>query len=62
MEALRDVDLRVDPGEIVTLVGPNGSGKSTLLRAILGAVRPAAGRIERGGSGSAEFPSDCRVW
>ena len=30
-------------GEIVTIVGPNGSGKSTLLKAILGAVRPAAG-------------------
>ncbi|WP_107846662.1 metal ABC transporter ATP-binding protein [Litoreibacter ponti] len=40
------VGLHVDAGEIVTIVGPNGSGKSTLLRTIIGAVRPAAGRID----------------
>lgn len=45
--ALRDVDLTVEPGEIVTIVGPNGSGKTTLLRAIIGAAAPAAGRILR---------------
>ena len=42
---LRDVDLHVDPGEIVTIVGPNGSGKTSLLRAIIGATRPASGTI-----------------
>lgn len=45
--ALSGVDVAIEPGEIVTVVGPNGSGKSTLLRAILGVVRPAAGRITR---------------
>ena len=44
---LDGVDLAVAPGEIVTIVGPNGSGKTTLLRAVLGAVRPGAGRVER---------------
>lgn len=44
---LQDVDISVARGEIVTIVGPNGSGKSTLLRALIGALRPASGRIER---------------
>jgi zinc transport system ATP-binding protein len=42
---LHDVDFRIEPGEIVTIVGPNGSGKSTLLRAIIGAVAPRQGTI-----------------
>ena len=42
---VRDCSLRVEPGEIVTIVGPNGSGKTTLLRTILEAVGPASGRI-----------------
>ncbi|MFX0545792.1 metal ABC transporter ATP-binding protein [Roseovarius sp. S1116L3] len=44
---LQNVDFAMAPGEIVTIVGPNGSGKSTLLRALLGGVRPSAGRITR---------------
>jgi len=43
--AVRYVDLRVDPGEIVSIVGPNGAGKSSLLSAIAGIVTPAAGNI-----------------
>jgi NitT/TauT family transport system ATP-binding protein len=45
VEALRDIALTVDRGELVTLVGPSGCGKSTLLRIIAG-LRPAtAGSI-----------------
>jgi len=43
---LRGVDLDVSRGAFLPLVGPNGAGKTTLLRAILGLVRPMAGRIE----------------
>jgi zinc transport system ATP-binding protein len=45
--ALHGVSLRIERGEIVTVVGPNGSGKSTLLRVLIGAERPARGRVLR---------------
>ena len=45
---LSRVSLRVDQGEIVTIVGPNGSGKTSLLRAIIGAVKPSQGRVVHG--------------
>jgi ABC-2 type transport system ATP-binding protein len=41
--AVRDLDLRVEPGEIYGLLGPNGSGKSTTLKIILGLVSPTRG-------------------
>jgi branched-chain amino acid transport system ATP-binding protein len=42
---LRDVNLWVNEGEIVTVIGPNGAGKSTLLKNISGLVQPTAGKI-----------------
>ncbi len=42
---LRDVNLSIERGEIVTIAGPNGSGKSSLLRALIGAIRPARGSV-----------------
>jgi branched-chain amino acid transport system ATP-binding protein len=47
--AVRGLDLRVDEGEIVTVLGANGAGKSSLLRAIQGLVKPASGSIEFAG-------------
>ena len=43
--ALWDVDVAVPAGSLMAIVGPNGAGKTTLIRAVLGLVRPAAGRI-----------------
>lgn len=42
---LRDVDLAVEPGEVVCLMGRNGVGKTTLLKSLMGLLRPRAGRI-----------------
>ena len=42
---LWDVDMTVPPGVLMAIVGPNGAGKTTLIKAVLGLVRPAAGRI-----------------
>ncbi|QCO55142.1 metal ABC transporter ATP-binding protein [Pseudorhodobacter turbinis] len=44
---LSNVSLRIDAGEILTIVGPNGSGKTSLLRAIIGAVKPTKGTVTR---------------
>lgn len=42
---VRDVSLRVSPGEIVLIAGENGAGKSTLLRTIAGFIKPDSGSI-----------------
>ena len=49
VEALRDVQMRVEPGEVVGLVGPSGSGKSTLLKCLGAVLTPSFGHIELGG-------------
>jgi branched-chain amino acid transport system ATP-binding protein len=45
VEALRGVSLKVEAGEVVTLLGANGAGKSTTLRTISGLIRPTSGEI-----------------
>lgn len=46
-DTLDAVDLRVRPGEIVTLIGPNGAGKTTLVRVVLGLLTPDRGTVWR---------------
>jgi branched-chain amino acid transport system ATP-binding protein len=45
VHALKNVSIKVEPGEIVTLIGANGAGKTTLLRTLSGLVPARSGRI-----------------
>ncbi|HUX20524.1 MAG TPA: ABC transporter ATP-binding protein, partial [Spirochaetia bacterium] len=49
VEAVRELSIEIDPGELVALVGPSGCGKTTLLRMIAGFEHPDAGGIFLGG-------------
>jgi osmoprotectant transport system ATP-binding protein len=46
IEAVRAIDLVVEPGKTTVLIGPSGCGKSTLLRLMMGLNRPDAGRVQ----------------
>ena len=46
IQALRNVSLSVEQGEIVSLLGGNACGKSTTMKTILGLVKPRQGQIE----------------
>ena len=54
---LRDLSLRIDPGERLALVGPNGGGKSTLARLLVGLLRPDRGTVRLGGDDPARLPA-----
>ncbi|MCB1990975.1 MAG: ATP-binding cassette domain-containing protein, partial [Geminicoccaceae bacterium] len=49
VDALRDVSLEVQPGQVVALLGPSGSGKTTLLNVIGCITEPSSGRLELDG-------------
>ena len=58
---LTDVDLRVDPGEVVTLVGRNGAGKTTLLRSVMGLHRHVEGTVAWAGQDLLKASADRRA-
>jgi ABC-2 type transport system ATP-binding protein len=45
VQAIADLDLLVEPGEVFGYLGPNGAGKSTTIRLLLDLIRPTAGRV-----------------
>ncbi len=57
VQAVWDVSLDVEPGEIVTLVGANGAGKTTTLRTIAGLLRPRRGSIRFQGEDVTGLPA-----
>lgn len=48
VDALKDVNMTIAPGEVVGLIGPSGSGKSTLLKCLGAVIEPTAGRMTLG--------------
>ncbi|MBZ7924908.1 ABC transporter ATP-binding protein [Ensifer adhaerens] len=66
--ALKSIDLRVSPGEVVAIVGGSGSGKTTLGRTIAGLIQPKAGKvlfegreIERGSAHFERYRTQCQM-
>ena len=60
-EALRDVDLDIEKGEIFALLGPNGAGKTTLISIVCGIVTPTSGTVEVEGRDIADHYREVRA-
>jgi ABC-2 type transport system ATP-binding protein len=60
VEAVKDVSIQVEPGEIFGLLGPNGAGKTTTLRCLCTLATPDAGTIEVSGISVLDFPKLAR--
>jgi len=63
VQAVRGVDLVLEPGSLTAVLGPSGSGKSTLIRLIAGLDRPSAGTVTHGDTVLTELSSSrLRRW
>jgi iron(III) transport system ATP-binding protein len=58
--AIHDLDLSIEPGELMTLLGPSGCGKTTTLRMLAGLESPTAGQILIGGEDVTRLPANRR--
>lgn len=61
IKALKGISLKVDEGELITLIGANGAGKTTLLNALTGVIRPTSGKVRFKGQTITELRSDTIV-
>lgn len=59
--AVDGVDFRLDRGELVSIVGANGAGKTSILNALMGLVRPSAGRVLLDGRDITGLPAHLRA-
>ncbi len=57
IHALKDISIKVNKGEIVTLIGGNGAGKSTTLKTISGTLKPSSGQILLNGEDLNKYPA-----
>lgn len=62
VEAVKDVSLQIEPGEIFGLLGPNGAGKTTTIRCLCTLTEPDAGKIEIAGISVLENPRLARQY
>ena len=60
-EALREVDLALEPGRFTVVVGPNGAGKTTLLRCLAGLIQPDRGTVTLNGDNLRQMTGSSRA-
>jgi len=54
--AVKDLNIKLEEGEIFALIGPNGSGKTTIIKTIAGLLAPSSGHISVGGMDTVKEP------
>ena len=61
VEAVKDLNLEIHPGEVFGLLGPNGSGKTTTIKMLLGLLYPTSGRISLFGKAPTDVAVKSRI-
>ncbi|MGE8114667.1 heme ABC transporter ATP-binding protein [Pseudomonas sp. NPDC086566] len=60
-EVLHDINLQLEPGQVLGVLGPNGAGKSSLLGALCGELTPSRGQVTLQGKALAQWPGQDRA-